>query len=87
MCIYDDASAAIIANERIRNLGFVKYTRQFLAAVSFGWLEVGDFVYLTEKTDDDPHAFDQMVEIVGKSFTGTGWIFNVLIETDPAVGV
>ena len=75
--LFDEASAALLISERVRARGFILRTRDYEAAPHLGWLNVGDFITL-ENENGAP-----IVEIVGKSWDGLGWVFTVLLSEDP----
>ncbi len=77
--IYDDASAALIARERVRLLGLGYSTRAYLADMRLGWLMAGDQLRL----ESESLHRTLLVTVADKEWTGTGWAFTFEMTDDP----
>ena len=80
--LWEDASAALAISERCRNLGFSQSSRPYEADVTYGWLEVGDYISL-ESTSLGTDTGFSMAEITGKKWNGFAWEFLLTFDDDP----
>ena len=71
--VSDVDTAALIASNIIRYNAFPERFIEYIAAPSFGWIEIGDILSLT----DDAFSFsNENIQVVSKSWNDTSWRFT-----------
>ncbi len=71
--VSDVDTAALIASNIIRYNAFPERFIEYIAAPSFGWIEIGDILSLT----DDAFSFEnENIQVVSKSWNDTSWRFT-----------
>jgi hypothetical protein len=79
--VYDEATAAAILRDLVRERSSVVLTLEYEADPSWGWLPLGGAVALT---DAGMFYTDQLGEIAAKRWSGTRWLFSILFLLDSA---
>ena len=75
--VTDVDTAALIASDIIRYKAFPETFVEYTAAPSFGWIEIGDILSLT---DADFSFEDEIIQIVSKSWDGNNWTFTIKLS-------
>ena len=79
--IYDRATAHRVLSDLVRLKGGLAESVQYQAGVLHSHLMLGDVIKVT---DEAVGFSDQLLTVMGKSWTGTGWTLDLLIEDDLA---
>jgi hypothetical protein len=78
--VYDYATACRIGIDLLRFHSIPLRTIKYTASASFGWLDLGDIV---ELTDEDLGINAVKVQILEKAWIGNMWEFTLQIEENP----
>ena len=77
--VTDVDTAALIATHIIRYNAFPERFVEYTAAPSYGWIEIGDILSLT----DEAFSFeDEIIQIVSKSWNGNSWSFTIKLTPE-----
>ena len=75
--IYDDATAALVCKDKIKNLAFPKREAVFFASPRYGYIDIGDVISLT---DESLGITSQKAQITRKVFKNTNWEYTITLN-------
>jgi len=78
--IYDTGTAGRVARYLLRSNCLVKRRLSYRAAARYGYLMIGDVIGLTSET---LYLTEQIATVTSKTWDGTSWIYDILIEDNP----
>ena len=78
--VHDRSTAIRIGLDYIRRKSLPEKRTSYRGAFSFGYLDVGDIISLT---DDEIYLDEHRVQIVGKRYDGASWIYDILYQENP----
>lgn len=78
--VHDRSTAIRIGLDYIRRKALPEKRTSYRAAFSFGYLDVGDIISLS---DSEIHLDEHRVQIVGKRYDGASWIYDILYQENP----
>lgn len=77
--VSDVDTAALIASHIIRYNAFPERFVEYTAAPSYGWIEIGDILSLT----DEAFSFsNEIIQVISKSWNGTSWNFTIKLTPE-----
>ena len=78
--VHDRSTAIRIGLDYIRRKSLPEKTTTYRAAFSFGYLDVGDIISLS---DSEISLSSHRCQIVGKRYDGASWLYDILFQEDP----
>ena len=78
--VSDRDTAIKIGLDIIRRKSLPEKTCKYRASFSFGFLSVGDVI---ELTDTDIGLSQSKVQIVGKTYDGASWLYDIMFQENP----
>lgn len=78
--VHDRNTAIRIGLDYIRRNALPSKRTSYRAAFSFGYLNVGDIITLT---DEEIYLDRHRVQIVSKTFDGASWVYDILFQENP----
>ena len=80
--VYDRETAIKIGMDYIRRRALPEKTTRYRASFEWGYLDIGDVVRLT---DTEISLSRYKVMIVGKTYDGASWLYDILIQENPII--
>lgn len=77
--VIDVDTAALIASNIIRYNSFPQTFVEYTAAPSYGWIEIGDILSLT---DAELSFSNEIIQVVSKSWEGNSWSFTIKLTPE-----
>lgn len=78
--VHDRNTAVRMGLDYLRRKALPEKRTSYRAAFSFGYLDVGDIISLS---DEEIHLDEHRVQIVGKRYDGASWIYDILYQENP----
>ena len=78
--VYQQETASKIANNFMRLNALPSRSAEYEADLSYGYLELGDII---ELSDSEIGLEEARCQIIGKKYENSSWIFDILIEDNP----
>jgi hypothetical protein len=78
--VHDRDTAIKIGQDIIRRKSLPEKVCTYRASFSFGYLAVGDVI---ELTDTDIGLSQAKVQIVGKTYDGASWLYDIMFQENP----